>query len=68
MQDCVLSLTLLNIVIHDIADDIYSDVHYIMYANDVTFFMLDVDPKKASLRLEAVSYTHLDVYKRQTLY
>ena len=34
---------------------------------DVFNLMLDIDPVKKDLQVVAVSYTHLDVYKRQAL-
>ena len=43
--------------------DSYTMAGYVL-SSDVTFFGLDEEQTKAVL--ESVSYTHLDVYKRQT--
>ena len=51
-QGSVISPTLFNIAIHDIADNTHPDSHHIIFADDVTFFTSDEDPERANLRVQ----------------
>ena len=51
VQGSVISLTLFNITIHEIANDTHPDVNYIMFADDITFFSSNVDPKNKQIIL-----------------